>query len=192
MNKSLMASFVGLQVTAGRMALSDTVATGLASWGVPPGQFAGLDSMTLKHLMSMTSGLDFEERYFPGDDVTDMLYGDQPMWTVPAGQGQRHDPGTVFSYSSGDTNLVSFLWQTTLGGEPYPVWLDREVYRPPGLDTPISSPMSRVSRWVRAAFLTARDWAQVGQWWLDAWHGRDDRLPRRVAAFGHPWGGCRG
>ena len=180
MNKSLMASFVGLQVTAGRMALSDTVATGLASRGVPPGQFAGLsDSMTLKHLMSMTSGLDFEERYFPGDDVTDMLYGDQPMWTVPAGQGQRHDPGTVFSYSSGDTNLVSFLWQTTLGGEPYPVWLDREVYRPLGLDTPILEPdVSGIQVGSSFAFLTARDWAQVGQWWLDAWHGRDDRLPR--------------
>ncbi len=180
MNKSLMASFVGLQVAAGRMDLADPVAAGLAARGINPKQYAGLSGdMTLKHLMSMTSGLDFEERYFPGDDVTDMLYGHNPMWTVPASQAQRHPPGAVFSYSSGDTNLVSFLWQSTLDGEPYPDWLHREVYTPLGLSAPILEPdVSGIQVGSSFAFLTARDWARVGQWWLDALHGRDTRLPQ--------------
>ncbi len=178
MNKSLMASFVGLQVGAGRMAVSDPVAGRLAALGVDPDAFSGLsDAMTLKHLMSMTSGLDFEERYFPGDDVTEMLYGHSPMWTVPAGQGQRHPPGEFFSYSSGDTNVVSFLWQSSLADEPYVDWLQREVYAPLGLTAPVLEPdVSGIQVGSSFAHLTARDWARVGQWWLDAWHGRDAKL----------------
>ncbi len=178
MNKSLMASFVGIQVAKGDLALTDNVAACLTALGVPSKTFAGLsEAMTLKHLMSMTSGLDFEERYFPGDDVTEMLYGHGPMWQVPVGLGQRHEPGKVFSYSSGDTNVVSFLWQNTLGDEPYIDWLQREVYAPLALTEPLLEP-DVAGYQVGSSFanLTARDWARVGQWWLDAWHGRDALL----------------
>lgn len=185
MNKSLMASFVGLQVAAGKIDLEMRVTARLAELGVPAADFPGMsDDLTLEHLLSMSSGLDFDERYFPGDDVTEMLYGGVPMWQVPARQDQRHPPGTAFSYSSGDTNLVSYLWQSTLAGEPYPVWLDREVYGPLGLDAPIlESDVSGIQVGSSFAFLTARDWARMGQWWLDAWHGRDDRLSRQWQRF---------
>jgi CubicO group peptidase (beta-lactamase class C family) len=178
MNKSLMASFVGIQVGKGNMALTDNVAARLTALGVSPKIFAGLsDAMNLKHLMSMTSGLDFEERYFPGDDVTEMLYGHGPMWQVPVGLGQRHEPGEVFSYSSGDTNVVSFLWQNTLGDEPYITWLQREVYTPLALTEPLLEPdVAGFQVGSSFANLTARDWARVGQWWLDAWQGRDALL----------------
>ncbi len=181
MNKSLMASFVGLQVAAGKIDLEMPVAARLADLGVPAADFPGMSpELTLEHLLSMSSGLDFDERYLPGDDVTEMLYGGAPMWQVPARQGQRTPPGTEFSYSSGDTNLVSYLWQSTLAGEPYPVWLGREVYDHLGLDAPILEPdVSGIQVGSSFAFLTARDWARMGQWWLDAWHGRDDRLPRK-------------
>lgn len=178
MNKSLMASFVGIQVGKGDMGLSDNVAARLTALGVSPKTFAGLsNAMNLKHLMSMTSGLDFEERYFPGDDVTEMLYGHGPMWQVPVGLGQRHKPGEVFSYSSGDTNVVSFLWQNTLGDEPYIDWLQREVYAPLALTEPLLEPdVAGFQVGSSFANLTARDWARVGQWWLDAWQGRDALL----------------
>jgi CubicO group peptidase (beta-lactamase class C family) len=178
MNKSLMASFVGMQVARGHMTLTDKVAARLRALGVQPDTFNGLsEDMSLKHLMSMTSGLDFEERYFPGDDVTEMLYGRGPMWQVPVRQGQRHAPGEVFSYSSGDTNIVSFLWQNTLGNEPYVDWLQREVYTPLALGDPLLEPdMAGFQVGSSFANLTPRDWARVGQWWLDAWHGRDPLL----------------
>ena len=169
MNKSLMASFVGLQVAAGKIDLEMPVAARLADLGVPAADFPGMSpELTLEHLLSMSSGLDFDERYFPGDDVTDMLYGGAPMWQVPARQGQRTPPGTEFSYSSGDTNLVSYLWQSTLAGEPYPVWLGREVYDHLGLDAPILEPdVSGIQVGSSFAFLTARDWARFGLMYLN-------------------------
>jgi CubicO group peptidase (beta-lactamase class C family) len=178
MNKSLMASFIGLQVARGAMSLDDSVVARLRSLDAPDDILANLSpDLTVRHLLSMTSGLDFDERYVPGDDVSKMLYGDGPMWQVPARQPQKADPGSVFDYSSGDTNLVSYLWQQSLKGEDYRVWIERELSTPLGLSAPILEPdLSGTQIGASFAYLTARDWARVGQWWLDAYHARDDRL----------------
>jgi CubicO group peptidase (beta-lactamase class C family) len=135
------------------------------------------EALTLEHLITMASGLDFDERYLPGDDVTEMLYGGVPMWQIPLAQGHRVDPGQEFVYSSGDTNVVSYLWQASLEGEAYVDWIDREVNQRLGLDNPLLEPdISGVQVGSSFAYLTARDWAKYGQWWLDAWHGRDAAL----------------
>ena len=180
MNKSLMASFVGLQVERGLLDLDLPVRDQLSHLGVDSGVITDLSAdLTLKHLLSMASGLDFDERYYPGDDVTEMLYGKGPMWQVPLKQGHRVMPGAEFVYSSGDTNVVSYLWQQSLGGEDYAAWLTREVYVPLELTDPLLEPdSSGIQVGSSFAYLTARDWARVGQWWLDAWHGRDALLPQ--------------
>jgi len=181
MNKSLMASFVGLQVERGLLDLDQPVRDQLSHLGVDSGVITDLSAdLTLEHLLSMASGLDFEERYYPGDDVTEMLYGNGPMWQVPIRQGHRVPPGSEFVYSSGDTNVVSYLWQQSLGGDNYTDWLNREVYEPLELDRPVLEPdSSGVQVGSSFAYLTARDWARLGQWWLDAWHGRDELLSQR-------------
>jgi CubicO group peptidase (beta-lactamase class C family) len=178
MNKSLMASFVGIQAERGLLDLDLPVRDQLSHSGVDSGLIKDLSpNLTLEHLLSMASGLDFEERYYPGDDVTEMLYGGGPMWQVPIRQGHRVPPGSEFVYSSGDTNVVSYLWQQSLAGEDYVDWLNREVYRPLELDRPVLEPdSSGVQVGSSFAYLTARDWARLGQWWLDAWHGRDELL----------------
>ena len=178
MNKSLMASLVGILVERGVIDLSMPVKERLLEIGTPPSLLSDLDdALTLEHLITMASGLDFDERYLPGDDVTEMLYGGVPMWQVPLAQGHRVEPGQEFVYSSGDTNIVSYLWQISLEGEPYVDWIDREVNQPLGLDNPLLEPdISGVQVGSSFAYLTARDWAKYGQWWLDAWHGRDATL----------------
>ena len=99
------------------------------------------------------------------------------MWQVPIRQGHRVPPGSEFVYSSGDTNVVSYLWQQSLAGEDYVDWLNREVYGPLELDRPVLEPdSSGIQVGSSFAYLTARDWARLGQWWLDAWHGRDELL----------------
>ena len=178
MNKSLMASLVGIQVERGAIGLSMLVKERLLDLGTPAPVVSDVDeALSLEHLITMASGLDFDERYLPGDDVTEMLYGGVPMWQVPLAQGHRVAPGQEFVYSSGDTNLVSYLWQASLEGEAYVDWIDREVNQRLGLDNPLLEPdISGVQVGSSFAYLTARDWAKYGQWWLDAWHGRDPVL----------------
>jgi CubicO group peptidase (beta-lactamase class C family) len=75
MNKSLMATFIGRQIDQGHVQLSDSVLNALQAAGAGDATVAKVNpDLTLRHLLSMTTGFDFSERYFPGDDVTDMLY----------------------------------------------------------------------------------------------------------------------
>ena len=126
----------------------------------------------------MERGLDFDEVYGPGNDVTNMLYRNDAMWTVPASVGHAYPPGQRFSYSSGDTVLASYVWQQSLD-RPYSQWIDEEFRQPLGLDTLVAeSDASGIQVGSSFVYLTARDWLRVGQLWLDAWHGRTALLSR--------------
>lgn len=176
MNKSLMATWVGMQAERGNIDPSQTVATLLAG----EADDLALDpQLTLLHLLQMESGLDFEEVYGPGSDVTNMLYTAPAMWKVPAGSGQAYAPGEHFAYSSGDTVFASYLWQRSLK-EPYEDWLAREFGAVLGIESLVAeADASGVQVGSSYAYLTARDWLAAGQLWLDAWHGRSPLLATR-------------
>ena len=173
MNKSLMATWIGMQAQRGALDPSAAVAQLLSDTALGSGVDARL---TLLHLLQMESGLDFEERYGPGSDVTNMLYRAHDMWREPAAAGQARAPGERFYYSSGDTVLASYLWQQSLA-EPYPAWIAREFAAPLGVASLVAEADAGGTQVGSSyAYMTARDWLRVGQLWLDAWHGRSDLL----------------
>jgi CubicO group peptidase (beta-lactamase class C family) len=134
--------------------------------------------LRLDHLLHMESGFDFSELYEPGDDVTAMLFGHDPMWQAALRSGSAYPPGKHFHYSSGDTNLASYIWQLSLDGEAYPNWIAREFSGPLGLAA-MTSEGDVTGAPVGSSFtyMTGRDWLRVGQFWLDEYHGRSRRLP---------------
>ena len=178
MNKSLMATFVGRQIDAGLLRLEDSVPAALLAADMDSQDLKSVDpSLTLRHLLSMTTGFDFSERYFPGDDVTDMLYRQPAMWQSAPKAGHAHSPGTRFAYSSGDINTASLMWHQSLNGQPYIDWIDEAFSAPMGLEKIVLEPdTSGVQVGSSYAYLTARDWARFGQLWLDAWHGRSNLI----------------
>lgn len=173
MNKSLMATWVGMQAAAGQLDPSRA----LASSPSQRSELTVLDpDLTLLHLLQMESGLDFEEVYGPGSDVTRMLYDADAMWRVPVAVAQAYHPGEHFAYSSGDTVLASLIWQDSLG-QPYDAWVRERFSQPLGLNSLIvEADASGVQVGSSYAYLNARDWLRVGQLWLDAWHGRSPLL----------------
>ena len=174
MNKSLMATFIGRQVDQGNLDLDGAVISALQAAGTDARTLGKVDpSLTLRHLLSMTTGFDFSERYFPGDDVTDMLYRQPGMWLSAPDTGHAQPPGMQWAYSSGDINTASLLWQQSLEGEPYPDWIRTHFSEPLAMDEIVLEPdASGVQVGSSYAYLTPRDWARMGQLWLDAWHGR--------------------
>jgi len=180
MNKSLLATWVGMQVNSGRLSLDLPVLKTLQSNDEAPAS-AGhkVDpNLTLFNLLHMESGFDFEETYEPGDDATQMLYRNPEMWRAAPGRGHKYRPGEHFSYSSGDTNLAAYLWQLSLGGKAYYQWLEENFYQPLGLYSAVAeADASGVQVGSSYTYMSARDWARVGQFWLDAWHERTDLLP---------------
>ena len=176
MNKSLMATFIGRQIDQGLLGLDDSVLEALERAGASSESVARVDTrLTLQHLLSMTTGFDFSERYFPGDDVTDMLYRQPAMWLSAPRTDHAYSPGEQFAYSSGDINTASMMWQQSLAGQPYAEWVREHFSAPLKLREVILEPdASGVQVGSSYAYLTARDWGRMGQLWLDAWHGRSE------------------
>ena len=176
MNKSLMATWIGLQVERGNLALDTPVRAAVADLDPALAEKLSGD-LELSHLLHMESGLAFEETYFPGDDATRMLYRSAVMWRVAPGNGHHYPPGRHFSYSSGDTNLAAMIWSRSLDGQSYVDWIDREFVAPLGLqDVTSEADASGIQVGSSYTYMPARSWARVGQFWLDAWHGRGARL----------------
>jgi CubicO group peptidase (beta-lactamase class C family) len=113
MAKSVTNAIIGLLVGDGRLDIDAPAA-------VP--EFAGTNKapITVRQLLAMMSGLQFVEDYV--DDATshclDMLFGrgvdDHAHYA--ASLPLSHEPGTVWNYSSGTTNIVARIAGDLLGG----------------------------------------------------------------------------
>jgi CubicO group peptidase (beta-lactamase class C family) len=128
--------------------------------------------ITLEHLLTMTDGLAFEEVYDPGTDATQMLFTPEDTGAYGAAQPLVHPPGSVWSYSSGTTNLLCDVAQEATG---LGVELAHEVvFAPLGMTSAVLEPDASGGL-VCSSFLyaTARDWARFGQLYLDdgVWQG---------------------
>jgi CubicO group peptidase (beta-lactamase class C family) len=179
MNKSLMATWVGMQVKAGRLRTDLPIKESLqARYPDRPELYERLsDDLSLEHFMAMSTGIDFEEQYTPGDDVTNMLYRADVAWEVPVMQGHVDEPGNLFRYSSGDTNVVSYFWQQTLT-EPYWQWIDNRFSQVLGLDDLTAEPdVSGVQMGSSYLYMTPRDWLKVGEFWRQSLAGSQTLLP---------------
>lgn len=165
MAKSVANALIGHAVLEGRLDLDEPV--------VRPGwEDDARADITLEHLLTMTSGLRFEEVYDPGTDATQMLFTPQDTGAYGAAQPLVHEPGTVWSYSSGTTNLLCDLAQEATGSG---VELAHEVvFAPLGMSSAVLEPDTSGGL-VCSSFLyaTARDWARFGQLYLDdgVWEG---------------------
>lgn len=76
------------------------------------------DKITLKHLLTMTSGLEWNEGDLPltdeRNDLTRMIRSSDPIGYI-LGKPVVSEPGTTYYYSGGDTNIVGEVVQKTSG-----------------------------------------------------------------------------
>jgi hypothetical protein len=134
-------------------------------------------AITLNDLLRMQSGLAFDEAYSDaGSDVVQMLFRARDAGAIAAAQPLEHEPGEVWDYSSGTTNLMVRTLREVLAqnGADIPRFARERVFAPIGaasvtLETDASgSPIG--SSFVYA---TARDYAKLGQLYLQdgVWNG---------------------
>ena len=177
MTKTVTAAIVGTLVREGKLSLDDG---GLFE----PWKGDGRAAIKVRDLMSMSSGLEFNEDYGDVTDVTRMLYLEPDMAAFAASKPLAHEAGTVSSYSSGTTVMLSRIWQDAAGAEA-PAWPRRELFDPIGMRSAVLEADAR-GTYVGSSYLyaTARDWARFGQFLLQdgVWDGRA-LLPPGFAAM---------
>lgn len=163
MSKSVTNLIVGRLVQAGKMSLDDKEL--LPEWTDDRQQ------ITIRDLLTMTSGLSWDETYALNTTITKMLYMEPDMGTFVASQELAHTPGTHLQYSSGSTTLLCSILAPEHAGANLPreqifapLGLTSAVMEPDGAGTPVCSSYM---------WATPRDWAAVGQFVLQdgEWNG---------------------
>lgn len=168
MAKSVLNALIGLLVHDGRLALDSREL--LPAW-------TGRDrraAVTLEDLLRMRSGLRFSEVYAnPWSDVLHMLYRSGDMGGFAAGLPLQHSAGSVWSYASGTSNILSLIARRTLGDEAYHAFPRTRLFEPLGMSSAVIEPDAS-GTFVCSSYMlaTARDWARYGQLWADG--GRVD------------------
>ncbi|WP_062298858.1 serine hydrolase domain-containing protein [Demequina maris] len=128
-------------------------------------------AITIRQLMQMTSGLEWDETYDLGTPITRMLYLEPDMGAYVASQELAHSPGSYLQYSSGSTTLLCDVVTDGRGGADLP---RRELFAPLGLGSAVleadasGTPVCGSYMWA-----TPREWASVGQFVLQdgVWDG---------------------
>jgi len=71
--------------------------------------------VTLYHLLTMTSGLDWDEEYSAAFSITTKAYYGRDLEKLMKPIGIMDTPGSVFYYTSGTTQLLAFLLEAATG-----------------------------------------------------------------------------
>ena len=150
-------------------------------------------AITVLDLLEMRSGLAFVEDYVDGEasDVIDMLFGagvaDHAAYA--AAKPLLHPPGTVWSYSSGTTNIVARIIGDVVAGGPggtpaareaaMRAFLDQRLFGPLGM-ADADARFDEAGTWVASSYVyaPARQFARFGELYLrDGMVGEERILP---------------
>ncbi|MEG0796792.1 MAG: serine hydrolase [Odoribacter sp.] len=109
--KSIVGLLIGIAHDEGAIAsLDDKVGKYL-----PEFKEGGKDRITVRHLLTMSSGLNWDEAYTALiSKTTQAYYGDQIRQLVMELKSIE-EPGVRYSYKSGDTQLLSFVLEAATG-----------------------------------------------------------------------------
>ncbi|MFI0843383.1 serine hydrolase domain-containing protein [Mesorhizobium sp. IMUNJ 23232] len=179
MTKTVNAAIIGTLVKDGKMKVDDKRLFG--DW-----QADGRANISVADLMGMSSGLEFNEDYGDVTDVTRMLFLEPDMAGFAEAKPLAHPVGSDFSYSSGTTLLLSWVWQHALGdGAAALTWPRAKLFGPLGMDSAVLE-TDAAGTLVGSSYLyaTARDWARFGQFLLQdgVWKG-EAVLPEGFVAW---------
>jgi CubicO group peptidase (beta-lactamase class C family) len=181
--KSVVNALAGALVRQGRLALDAPV--DVPEWSAPGDPRRAI---TLRQLLTMTSGLEFSESYAnPLGDVLWMLFGTGSAAHFAAGKPLAAPPGERWYYSSGTTNILARALRRAVGGSDadYLTFPRRALFEPLGMATAVLEPDAS-GHFVGSSFMfaSARDWARLGQLYLQdgVWEGKR-LLPEGWVAF---------
>jgi CubicO group peptidase (beta-lactamase class C family) len=125
----------------------------------------------------MSSGLAFDETYGAVNDVSRMLFTHTDAGAFAAGFPPAGPPDSVWSYSSGTSNILARIVRDMLGRdlEAMVSWSRRAFFDPVGMRSAVFETDASASFIGSSLFFaTGRDWTRFGQLHLQdgVWEGR--------------------
>ncbi|MEE2690752.1 MAG: serine hydrolase [Pseudomonadota bacterium] len=170
MAKSVTATLVGAAALRGYLDIGDPVPA-------PEWKDDARAAITWDDLMRMQSGLAFDEGYGdPFSDVSKMLFAAHDAAAVAAAQKLVYKPGERWAYSSGTTNIIARALRAAVeaNGADYHSFPVEAVFFPVGAASAVME-VDSAGDFIGSSYvyMTARDWARLGQLYLQdgVWNG---------------------
>jgi hypothetical protein len=120
-SKSLVAALVGILVKEGKIDVNSPAP--VTEWFN-----TNKSGITIKHLLQQTTGIDFTENYSMPSSVTKMLFSKGNMAAFTSSLPLKYSPGTVFNYSSGNSNILSDIIRHVVGEQEYSGFPYKELF----------------------------------------------------------------
>ncbi|SDX52175.1 serine hydrolase [Paenibacillus sp. CF384] len=171
--KSILSALIGIAIGHGHInSIDDPIADYFSSLAATNDQRKR--SIRIKHLLSMTSGLewpDFDKPYWTmkrADDWISFILS-QPM---------AHEPGEAFAYNSGGSHLLSAILTQATGTSAY-AYAEEHLFHKLGFRKPRWNSHDGIYEGGAGLHMTSRDMANFGQLYLQGglWEG-EQVIPR--------------
>lgn len=171
MAKSVVNALVGILVRQGKADLHAPLPADI--W---QGKADNRQHITLHHLLQMSSGLPWGERYWWDSDVTRMLFDSDDASSIITSKPYGKVPGTYWQYASGTTNVISKAMRYLLGKD-YHHFPYRALFAPLGMHTALLE-TDACGNFVASSYMlaSAADWAKFGQLYLQDGVWREERI----------------
>jgi hypothetical protein len=149
-----------------------------APTGIPEWQGDARSAITLNDLLQMQSGLEWNEDYGNRSDVNLMLHREEDMGLYAINKPLVNEPGTVWYYSSGSTNIVMrYLRGKFASDKEFLTYLRERLFAPLGIRNAYFEPdMSGTPVGSSYVYISARDYARFGQMYLDDGFAQGERI----------------
>jgi len=172
MSKSITSALIGMLVKDGRLRVEDPAP--VPEWKDPNDP---RHAITLTNLLQQCSGLQFEENYTKSSDATKMLFERADMGAYTASHPLKDTPGTLWYYSSGNSNIVARIVRQTVGEEGYHAFPYERLFYKTGMYSAVLEPdASGTFVGSSYSYATARDWARFGLLYLNDGVSNGERL----------------
>lgn len=150
--KSGLAALVGIALAQGRIASLDQPVVALMPELVGINTDPRAAQVTVRHLLTMTSGLDVDAKVDPRADLARAAMA-RPF---------KAAPGEAFAYDNLGYWLLSRVLETAVG-QPLPIWAEAQLLQPLGIAR-VQWPGEHGNRWMLG--MRTRDMATLGQLFL--------------------------
>lgn len=170
-SKSFTGALVGVALEEGLIGSVDDLLSGYLPQ-VAEQEDARKQQLTLRHLLTHTSGLEWYE--WGGGTSNWREFQSAPNWVdYILGRQLVHEPGAVFNYSTGNTHLLSAVLQQATGMSEL-AYGQEKLFTPLGMDSvQWKTDPQGITDGGNGISMTARDAARFGQLYLNggSWNG---------------------
>ncbi|MFN5222742.1 MAG: serine hydrolase domain-containing protein [Bacteroidota bacterium] len=174
MAKSVVGLLIGIAVDEGKIkSLDDPIYLYYPEYGEGENR-----KLTIRHLLAMSSGLDYDEGYASLTSPTTRSYYDTKLREQMNDLCVKEEPGKNFEYRSSDTQVLSFVLKTATG-KTVSEYASEKLWKPLGAEHDAQWSLDREEGDEKAyccIYSNARDFARIGKLILNKGRWNDKQI----------------